>query len=85
MSLAAVVLAALAGAGVGWALARRRAGLAIAPEVGPHLLKLPAWQTSVDDLMQSERDHLAEAFGIDRAKVAISIGKRYQAFMLQGA
>ncbi|MGH7513137.1 MAG: diguanylate cyclase [Gemmatimonadales bacterium] len=42
MILAAVVLAALAGAGVGWALGRRRAGLAIAPEVGPHLLPDPA-------------------------------------------
>ena len=42
MSIAAVVLAALAGAGAGWALARRRAGLAIAPEVGPHLLPDPA-------------------------------------------
>jgi diguanylate cyclase (GGDEF)-like protein len=38
----ALILAALAGAGVGWVLARRRAGLAIAPEVGPHLLPDPA-------------------------------------------
>jgi diguanylate cyclase (GGDEF)-like protein len=42
VSILALVLAALAGAGVGWALARRRAGLAIAPEVGPHLLPDPA-------------------------------------------
>jgi len=42
VSIAVVVLAALAGAGVGWAAARRRAGLAIAPEVGPHLLPDPA-------------------------------------------
>jgi len=38
----ALVLAALAGAGIGWALARRRAGLAIAAEAGPHLLPDPA-------------------------------------------
>ena len=32
MTAIALVLAALAGAGIGWALARRRAGLAIAAE-----------------------------------------------------
>lgn len=54
-------------------------------ELGPVLLKLPAWQTGIDDLMQAERDHLADAFDVDSAKIAIAIGKRYQAFMLQGA
>jgi diguanylate cyclase (GGDEF)-like protein len=44
VSLAALVLAGLVGAGAGWALARRRAGLAIAPEVGPHLLPDPAFE-----------------------------------------
>ena len=42
MSIAALLLAALAGAGIGWAVARRRAGQGIAPEVGPHLLPDPA-------------------------------------------
>ncbi len=42
MTLVALVLAALLGAGAGWAAARRRSGLAIAPEVGPHLLPDPA-------------------------------------------
>ena len=42
MTAIALVLAALAGVGIGWALARRRAGLTIAPEVGPHLLPEPA-------------------------------------------
>jgi len=35
-------VAALVGAGVGWALARRRAGLPLAAGVGPHLLPEPA-------------------------------------------
>lgn len=42
MSLLALVLAVLVGAGVGWAFGRRRAGLAIAPDVAPHLLPDPA-------------------------------------------
>ncbi len=42
MSLVAVGLAALMGAGVGWALARRRTHLPLAPGVGPHLLPDPA-------------------------------------------
>ncbi|HET8836037.1 MAG TPA: GGDEF domain-containing protein [Gemmatimonadales bacterium] len=42
MSLAAVLLAALIGAGIGWAVARRQAGQGIAPEVGPHFLPDPA-------------------------------------------
>ncbi len=42
MSLIAAVLAALAGGGAGWALARRRAGLPMASGVGPHLLPDPA-------------------------------------------
>jgi diguanylate cyclase (GGDEF)-like protein len=37
-----VVLAALAGGAVGWTLARRRATLALAAGVGPHLLPEPA-------------------------------------------
>ena len=43
MTLIAVVLAALIGAGVGWKLARRRGGLSLlAAGVGPHLLPDPA-------------------------------------------
>jgi diguanylate cyclase (GGDEF)-like protein len=42
LSLLTLIVAALAGAGAGWALARRRAGLAIAPVAGPHLLPDPA-------------------------------------------
>ncbi|HET6577347.1 MAG TPA: GGDEF domain-containing protein [Gemmatimonadales bacterium] len=43
MSLVALVLAALLGAGVGWGLARRRGGLPLlAGGVGPHLLPDPA-------------------------------------------
>jgi diguanylate cyclase (GGDEF)-like protein len=38
----ALVVAALLGAGAGWAFGRRRAGLAIAPHVAPHLLPDPA-------------------------------------------
>lgn len=42
MSLIALVLAALAGAGAGWMVARRRGALPIAAGVGPHLLPDPA-------------------------------------------
>jgi diguanylate cyclase (GGDEF)-like protein len=42
VSLIALVLAALAGAGAGWMVARRRAALPIATGVGPHLLPDPA-------------------------------------------
>jgi diguanylate cyclase (GGDEF)-like protein len=42
VTLFAVVLAALAGAGVGWMVARRRGPLAIGAGVGPHLLPDPA-------------------------------------------
>jgi diguanylate cyclase (GGDEF)-like protein len=42
VSLLAEVLAALAGAGVGWGWARRRSGLPLAPGVGPHLMPDPA-------------------------------------------
>jgi diguanylate cyclase (GGDEF)-like protein len=42
VSVLAVVVAALAGAAAGWALARRRAGLTVARGVGPHLLPDPA-------------------------------------------
>jgi len=42
MSLLAILLAALGGAGIGWAVARHRAGLGLAPEVGPHFLPDPA-------------------------------------------
>jgi diguanylate cyclase (GGDEF)-like protein len=42
VSLAAVVLAALAGAAAGWLAARRRQGPALAAGVGPHLLPDPA-------------------------------------------
>jgi diguanylate cyclase (GGDEF)-like protein len=42
VSALALGLAALVGAAVGWALARRRAGLPLAAGVGPHLLPDPA-------------------------------------------
>ena len=42
MSLVAVALAALAGAGTGWMLARRRGALSVAAGAGPHLLPDPA-------------------------------------------
>jgi diguanylate cyclase (GGDEF)-like protein len=42
VSVLALGLAALVGAAVGWALARRRAGLPLAAGVGPHLLPDPA-------------------------------------------
>jgi len=42
MTALAALLAALAGVAVGWALARRRAGLPLATGVGPHLLPEPA-------------------------------------------
>lgn len=87
----AVMLAAGAGAAVGWALARRRAGLPVAPGVGPHLLPDPAlewlrrcygalgvWVAELDP--QEEGPHAERIVDAERLSVAqiVAVDRRLE-------
>jgi diguanylate cyclase (GGDEF)-like protein len=87
----AVVLAALAGAAAGWALARRRGALPLAPGVGPHLLPDPAlewlrraygalgvWVAELDP--QEEGPHAERIVEAERLSVAqiVAVDRRLE-------
>ena len=91
MSLVALVLTALVGVGAGWSLGRRRAGLVIAPDVGPHLLPDPAlewlrrcygalgvWVAELDPLEEGPRaERIVEAERLSVAQI-VAVDRRLE-------
>ena len=51
--------------------------------VMPLLLKLSAWQTTVEELMRAEADSIANAFDLDGRLASMGVRRRFQAFMLK--
>lgn len=53
--------------------------------LGPMLVKLPAWQTTVEKMMHSEQDHVASRFHLDARAIAQATEKRYREYLLASA
>lgn len=49
--------------------------------IAPHLLKLEKWQTTVEDLMDTERDMLVQKFVLDLREVEALVERRYRGFL----